>query len=100
MTELKDARLQIDYSGDIGYLFINGDLINDNFCNGNTWEIGLRTFSDRLKNNPLTLSITPLREGVNVNVESAMAARMENAEAYVAELKNVKVCPVYEIKLR
>lgn len=100
MTGLKDARLQIDYTGDIGYAFLNGDLINDNFCNGNTWEIGLSTFSDQLKNMPLTLSITPLREGVNVNVESAMAARMENAEAYVAELKDVKVCPVYEIKLR
>lgn len=100
MTGLKDALLQIDYNGDIGYAFLNGELINDNFCNGNTWEIGLRTFADRLKNMPLTLSITPLREGVNVNVESAMAARMESVDAYVAELKDVKICPVYEIRLR
>lgn len=100
MDGLKDALIQIDYRGDIGCAFINGDMISDNFCNNNTWEIGLRTFADRLKDTPLTLSISPLREGVNVNVESAMAARMENADKYIAELLNVKVCPVYEVKIQ
>lgn len=99
MDGLKDALLQIDYNGDIGCAFIDGDMIHDNFCNQDTWEIGLRTFADRLKETPLTLSIAPLREGVNVNVESAMAARMESAKAYIAELKGVKLCPVYELKL-
>lgn len=99
MDGLKDALLQIDYQGDIGCAFIDGDMINDNFCNNSTWEIGLRTFAERLRSTPLTISISPLREGVNVNVESAMAARTESASAYVADLKDVKVCPVYEIKL-
>ena len=99
MNGLKDALLCVDYTGDIGSAFINGDMINDNFCNHNTWEIGLRTFARRLEKHPLTISITPLREGRNVNVESAMAARMENAEKYTAELINVTVKPVYEIYL-
>ena len=99
MDGLKDALLCVDYTGDIGSAFINGDMINDNFCNHSTWEIGLRTFARRLEKHPLTISITPLREGRNVNVESAMAARMENAEKYTAELRNVTVKPVYEIYL-
>ena len=99
MDGLKDALLCVDYTGDIGSAFINGDMINDNFCNHSTWEIGLRTFARRLEKHPLTISITPLREGRNVNVESAMAARMENAEKYTAELINVTVKPVYEIYL-
>ena len=99
MDGLKDALLCMDYTGDIGSAFINGDMINDNFCNHSTWEIGLRTFARRLEKHPLTISITPLREGRNVNVESAMAARMENAEKYTAELINVTVKPVYEIYL-
>ena len=94
MDGLKDALLCVDYTGDIGSAFINGDMINDNFCNHSTWEIGLRTFARRLEKHPLTISITPLREGRNVNVESAMAARMENAEKYTAELINVTVKPV------
>lgn len=86
MDGLKDALLCVDYTGDIGSAFINGDMINDNFCNHSTWEIGLRTFARRLEKHPLTISITPLREGRNVNVESAMAARMENAEKYIYNL--------------
>jgi hypothetical protein len=97
---LKDVLMQIQYQGDIGHAFIDGDMINDNFCNGETWEIGLRTFADRLQNSPMTIVITPLKEGVNVNVESAMAARMEEVKAYIGNLDKVKLSPVYEVKLR
>lgn len=97
MRGLKDARLQIDYNGDIGHLFLNGRMINDNFANHATWEIGLKDFEEELEGTMLTLYITPLKEGVNVNVESSMAARMEEVDAYVGILENVAVQPVYEI---
>ena len=100
MEGLKDALLQIDYRGDIGHAFIDGDMVSDNFSNNNTWEIGLRTFAGRLGDTPLTLSISPLRKGANVNVESAMAARAERVEESIAELISVTVRPVYEVKLR
>ncbi len=44
---LKDIMLRINYEGDIGYSFINGDLISDNFCNGSIWEILLNRFKER-----------------------------------------------------
>ncbi len=96
---MKDALLRIRYNGDIGHAFIDGHMINDNFCNGEVWEIGLKTFADKLANQPLTIYITPLKEGVNVNVESAMAARMEEVTAYVGELSEIEVQPVYEMQI-
>ena len=84
------------YKGDIGYAFINGEMVHDNFWNGDLWEIGLRTLAEKLKKDPLTISITPLKEGASVNVESAMAARMENVKAYTGELESVGLKPVYE----
>lgn len=86
-----DARLRIDYSGDIGWLFCGGTLINDNFANGAVWEIGLLENAEAIRDNgcELTLVITPVREGANVNVESAMAARSENVAQTTAELKSV-----------
>lgn len=99
LAGLKDARLQLDYSGDIGHAFINGIMINDNFANGAVWEIGLKDFADKLENDCITIYITPLKEGVNVNVESAMAARREEVDAYVSELHAVRVEPVYEVEL-
>ncbi|MBR6186585.1 MAG: beta-galactosidase [Clostridia bacterium] len=95
---LKDARLQIDYRGDIGMLFLNDVLMNDNFCNGDTWVVGLMEHRDKLPGT-MVLKISPIREGANVNVESAMAARNEEVKALIADLQQIKVQPVYEIKL-
>lgn len=99
MDGVKDARLQIEYIGNIGNAFINGRMINDNFANGAVWEIGLKDFANELKNECITLYISPLKEGATVQVESAMAARSEEVKAYIAELKNVRIQPVYEITL-
>ena len=95
---LKDARLQIDYQGDIGMLFLGNEMVSDNFCNGDTWEFGLKEYKNRL-NSPFVLNIAPLRQGAHVNVESAMAARNEKADALIAELKAVRIKPVYEVRL-
>ncbi len=99
MDGLKDARLKICYQGDIAGAYIDGDMITDNFCNGEVWEIGLRLFEKRLKTEPLTIVITPLKEGAKVNVESAMAARMENVSKVTASLDEVSICSVYELVL-
>lgn len=99
---LKDVLLQIDYQGDIGNLFLaDGMLINDNFCNGATWEYGLADAAGELLSQEtptLTLYITPIREGANVNVESAMAGRVEEAAQNILKLGGVRLQPVYEIK--
>ena len=95
---IKDARLQIDYQGDIGMLFLNDQMISDNFCNGATWEVGLMEHKEKLPGS-MVLKITPIKEGANVNVESAMAARNEEVKKSIAELNQIRVQPVYEIKL-
>ena len=102
LSAVKDVLMQIDYQGDIGNLFLNGELINDNFYNGATWEYGLRDVADKLsgQGRVLTLYITPIREGANVNVESAMAGRMEEGGANIASLKDIRLQPLYEIQLR
>ena len=98
LTGLKDARLQIDYAGDIGMLFLDNEMVSDNFCNGDTWEFGLKEYENRLDAG-LVLNIAPLRRGAAVNVESAMAARNEKVDALIAELKSIRVQPVYEVQL-
>ncbi len=95
---LKDARLQIDYRGDIGMLFMGGERISDNFCNGATWEVGLMEQRERLAGGAV-LRIAPIRMGASVNAQSAMAARSERVDATDAELLGVRVQPVYEIAL-
>lgn len=95
---VKDARLQIRYRGDIGTLFLNGRMISDNFCNGDTWEVGLMEQKDCLTGQ-FVLKIAPIREGAKVHVESAMAARNEEVASRIAALEDIRVQPVYEISL-
>ena len=95
---LKDVRLQIRYRGDIGTLFLNGAMVSDNFSNGDAWEVGLMAHRGAL-DGEWVLKIAPLREGAQVNVESAMAARNEEVRSSIAALESVKAAPVYEIGL-
>lgn len=97
MAGCKDVRLQIEYHGNIGQAFIAGRLINDNFANGAVWEIGLKDFAADLAKEPLTVYITPLKEGAKVNVESAMAARREEVKKEIGELTGLRLQPVYEL---
>jgi hypothetical protein len=99
MEGLKDALLKISYTGNIGQAFIDGDMISDNFCNGNTWEIGLREFVPRLKSHPLTLYILPIKFGTNINVESTMAARLEEVKDTMGNVESISIEPIYEIVL-
>ncbi|MBW3093510.1 beta-galactosidase [Bifidobacterium sp. 82T10] len=93
----KDALLRIRYRGDIGWLFCGSELVHDNFCNGDPWDIGLREFADRIPGHGLTLVITPLKKGAKVNVDSPMAARMETSDETVCELLDVSLVPVREL---
>lgn len=69
-----DILLSIDYTGNVGYAFSNGQLFHDHFYNGAPWEIGLKRFSKQLENGEIVLETTPLRKGVmTVDVNAAMA---------------------------
>ena len=99
MEGLKDARLEVDYAGDMGLLFWRDQLIHDNFANGDTWEIGLAEHREALGQGPLTLVIKPIREGAVVKAETAMAARSEEARDVKAALHGIRIQSVYQIGL-
>ncbi len=99
-AEVKDVRLQIQYQGDIAGAFIDGDMISDHFCNGAPWEIALREFKPRLQNQPLTILITPLKQGSSVNVESAMAGRVEEVNGITGAIQSVSAKAVYEWRMK
>jgi hypothetical protein len=98
-TNIKDIMLRVDYVGDIGYAFIDGELINDNFCNGATWEIALKRFEDMLVEKGMYIYIAPIKEGNKVSSDSTMAGRTEVTEKEIAEINSIKAVPIYEITI-
>ncbi|MFY9178084.1 MAG: beta-galactosidase [Caldicoprobacterales bacterium] len=94
--DCKQVLLQVDYTGDIGSAFVDGELISDNFYNGAVWEIGLKDVWNLNMGREITFVITPIKEDVRIDVSSTMAGRMEKGEGAIAELRSVKLKPVYE----
>lgn len=77
---VKEVLLKVRYSGDVGYAFIDGHLVDDNFNNGSEWEIGLMKYREKLKYEPLILSTVPLKDSRQVKSDSPMAAKIEISE--------------------
>ena len=99
--QVSDIMLNVEYQGDIGWLFCGNDLIADNFGNGETWQVGLRDHAEAIDaaGGRLTLVVTPLRHGGRVNVSSAMAARLEQADTLVSDVTDVYATPVYHMSV-
>lgn len=51
------------------------------------------------RGNKITFVINPVKENVKVDVSSTMAGRMEKNEGLTAELKSVRIKPIYEAVL-
>ena len=85
LTGHKQVLLRVRYRGDIGHAFVNGQLISDNFSNGAPWDIRVDDQAEALAQHPLTIYITPVKEGVVVDT-SAMAGLQEHVGRMTAEL--------------
>ncbi|WP_223822151.1 hypothetical protein [Paenibacillus peoriae] len=96
---IKEALLRIHYTGDIGYAFMDGELINDNFCNHTTWEIGLKAFEHRLIEQGLYVYVSPIRKGKVLNSNTTMAGWKETTKERIVDIGSVSLVPVYEIKI-
>ncbi len=98
--DCKDARLRIRYQGDVGHLFVNGELLSDNFCNGDVWEVGLKEVWKPEMENKFVIYITPQKVNSEVNVSSTMAGRMEQMSEATAVLQKVSIQKVRETVIR
>jgi hypothetical protein len=97
--DVKELLLQIEYVGDIGYAFIDGELIHDNFCNNDTWEIGLQQHKQDLLAKGMYIYISPLKEDSFVKSDSPMAARAEVINKQIAEIISIKATAIRELEI-
>ena len=60
LGRLHDVRLRVRYRGDRVLAFIAGELVADHFFQGEAWDLGLRKFIDRLRENDMVLVFHPM----------------------------------------
>jgi arabinogalactan endo-1,4-beta-galactosidase len=74
-------------------------LLDDNFFNGTTWEVGLKRFAPDALANGVELKILPLRKDAPIYLPK-IAWTAVNGNSEIAAVKSVTASSEYEVKLR
>lgn len=69
----------LDYLGDTGSLYKNGKLVADDFCQGNTVQIGLKKFDFQSSSTPFIFQLIPLKKERNIYFEDDVKNKILNS---------------------
>ena len=96
---VSDAFLRIDYWGDVGRLYLDGRLLDDDYFTGTIWEIGLKRFMPKVFERPLTLEVLPLHDNAPIYLptDAKLSLRQSGGGAYV---RSISLVPEYEVQIR
>ncbi|MBC8136150.1 MAG: beta-galactosidase [Fibrella sp.] len=82
----RDLILRIRYYGDVARIYRNGVLLNDNFYNGDPFEIGLRRSAPGIYTDELLLKILPLSPDAPIYLPADAWSQTDNQAAPVIEI--------------
>ncbi len=98
MTGLNDIYLRICYAGDVARLSLDGRLLDDDFYNGRTWEIGLKRFLPQSFGRKLEVDVLPSPPRAPIYLDARAWTKM-NPEGQTAKVLGVELLPQYEVVL-
>lgn len=96
---LENVFLRVSYCGDVARLYGSGHLLNDNFYDGNPWEIGLKHFLSHESAQGFELRIAPLRKDAQIYLSPRARPPFGDNDS-CAELKKLTLIPEYEAVVR
>ena len=93
LDEISDLFLRIYYEGDTAKAMLDGELIPDNFYNGQPWEIGLKRFAPKVLGNEIILEVIPMRENAVVYLEEWV----KRQDCKTPKIQKIQAEPEYEV---
>jgi len=91
-----NPRLRIHYAGDVARVILNGKLLDDQFYNGRSFEIGLKRYDPAILSGDLRLEILPLRRDAPVYMtDEAKPSFGQNAS--IAQIQSLDIARDYEV---
>ncbi len=95
---VNDVFLEVDYTGDVGLAFINGQLVDDHFYFGQPWRLGLKRFFPQLADAGMYFSFRPISKDAPFLPDLPPAAVPEfSKQQEVLHLNHVNVLPEYRV---
>ena len=95
---LSDVFLTINYVGDAARIYGGGHLLDDNFYNGTSWEVGLKRFAQTALADGFQLRILPLRKDAPIYLPKDAWSNLGGRSEFAA-VKSVTASPEYEVKI-
>ncbi|MGF7080398.1 beta-galactosidase [Mucilaginibacter sp. UYCu711] len=93
---LNDLFLNVDYIGDTGMAFFNGDLVADEFYKGMPWEIGLKRFNG-VGSNKMGFYFRPIMSDAPYLIDlPASIQKIAGKAKETLEIKGVSYTPEYK----
>ncbi len=95
---VNDLFLQIDYTGDTGMGFFEGELVADHFYYGEKWSLGLKKFYDQEGEKEMVFYFRPLYEDAPfLNDLKSSGIQISDKVEKGFELKGIEILPEYSI---
>jgi beta-galactosidase len=100
MGTLNDVYMRVNFAGDTGMAFIDGEMVDDHFYSGRPWEIGLKRFLPQLLESkkemifvfhPMTAESTSLQE-----LPADVQLHFTEGQRSYLKVDGVKFIPEYE----
>lgn len=88
-----EVLLRIDWVGDVGRAYLDGQLVADHFWYGEVWEIGLRRFHPAVLADGLELRLLPLRQDAPIYL-SPRARPTTYHDGQTLDVRSISVAPV------
>jgi hypothetical protein len=89
--------LDVDFTGDVARLFDGTRMVDDWYYNGQRWQFDLGNLPSK-RQGPLTLTVLPLRADAPIYLPREHRPEF-GGKPQLAELKAVKVVPVYRVEI-
>ena len=87
--------LRLEWTGDAARLWIDGDLVSDQFWSGRVWDIDLGPYRDRLAEGVI-VEVLPWQPQSAVFVDSRVRPRSAQP---IAEIRNATIVPTRAVRL-
>jgi hypothetical protein len=99
-SHINDLFLIIDYLGDTGMGFMDGELVADHFFNGSPWSIGLKRFTQGDESAEMVLYFRPLYEDPPYLQDlKSTGLELEEKQLSGFRLEEVKLIPEYRTEI-
>lgn len=99
---LHDVFLQVDYTGDTGMAFVDGQMIDDHFYSGRPWEIGLRSFIPKIEGKEIVFIFQSMKADATYldDIPTRFRPAFTDSKKELLEVRGVKFTPEYEATLK